>query len=101
MVKVTEKEYKFLIQISKSDYSSDGHGFNDWITDFDYNMKSVRGLIPSLVEKGIIRYEEKSGINDEKGREMACAWFNDEYQDIENHKIKNILINKLNFNEVA
>ena len=57
-VKLTQKEYDFLNQIVKSDYSTDGQGFVDYITDFDYTMKTVRGLIPSLVEQGVISYDE-------------------------------------------
>ena len=90
MVKVTQKEYDFLNQIKNSDYSSDGHGFNDYITGYDYDMKIVRGLIPSLIEKGIIRYEENTGIPDYRGVEMPSADIRNNYQDIENHKLKNI-----------
>ena len=53
-------------------------------------MKTVRGLIPSLIEKGIISYVEESGIEDCRGRDMAVADINEQYSDIENHKLINI-----------
>ena len=89
-MKLTQKEYDFLNQIVKSDYSTDGQGFVDYITDFDYTMKTVRGLIPSLVEKGVISYDEESGIEDSRGRDMAVAYINEQYSDIKNHKLINI-----------
>ena len=90
MEKVTKKEYDFLNKIKNSDYSGDGCGFTDYITDYDYDMKVVRGLIHSLVEKGIIVYSDDCGINDSKGRAMASADVTENYQDIENHKLINI-----------
>ena len=89
-IKVTKKEYEFLTDIMNSDYSSDGYGFNDYITDYDYDMKVVRGLIPSLVEKGIIHYNEDSGVSDCKGKTMAGVYVEDKYQDIDNHKLINL-----------
>ena len=88
-MKVTQKEMEFLNQIADSDFSWDDT-VNDYITDYEYNMKSVRGLIPSLVEKGIIQYEEHCGVEDEKGRNMAWACVNDKFLDWENCKFKNI-----------
>lgn len=86
MVKVTEKEMAFLEQIKFSDYSGDGFGFTDYITDYDYDMKVVRGLIPSLVEKGIIVHNDDCGIDDCTGKPMASAYVTEDYMDIENHK---------------
>tara|TARA_R100001163_G_scaffold22513_1_gene19044 strand:- start:5631 stop:5909 length:279 start_codon:yes stop_codon:yes gene_type:complete len=89
-MKVTKKEYEFLTDIMNSDYSSDGHGFNDYITEHDYDMKVVRGLIPSLVEKGIIVYNEDTSSVDCEGNTMAGAYVEDKYQDIDNHKLINL-----------
>ena len=89
-MQVTKKEYQFLTQIKKSDFSGDGEGLCDYITDHDYNMKSVRGLIPSLVDKGILNYTENSGIEDINGVEMPWAEIVDEYYDFDNHKLTNI-----------
>ena len=48
MTKVTEKEMAFLENITCSDYSDDGFGFTDYITDYDYDMKVARALAVSL-----------------------------------------------------
>ena len=90
MTKVTKKEMEFLKQISTSDISSDGNGFVDYICDIDYDMKSVRGLIPSLIDKGIIDYEERCGVDDMYGREMAWAEIKPQYSDMENLKLINL-----------
>ena len=90
MVKVTEKENEFLQEIVTSDFSYDGWGFTDYITDYDYDMKVVRGLISSLVQKGIIEHLSNSGVTDEKGRYMALVEIAEEYSDIKNHKLINI-----------
>ena len=89
-MKVTKKEYQFLTTIKDSDYSSDGFGFSDYITDYEYNMKVARGLIPSLVEKGVIVYNEDSGVEDLAGKIMPSAYVTENYQDIENHKLINL-----------
>ncbi len=83
---ITEKEMAFLEQIKFSDYSGDGFGFTDYITDYDYDMKVVRGLIPSLVEKGIIVHNDDCGIDECTGKPMASAYVTEDYMDIENHK---------------
>jgi len=87
MTKVTEKEMAFLEQIVCSDYSYDGFGFNDYITHHEYDMRSVRGLIPHLIEKGIIVYDDDCGVEDIDGNPMAAAYVTEDYVDIENHKL--------------
>tara|TARA_R110000824_G_scaffold176451_2_gene355421 strand:+ start:1507 stop:1806 length:300 start_codon:yes stop_codon:yes gene_type:complete len=89
-IKVTKKEYEFLSQIKESDFSGDGEGLCDYITSYEYNMKSVRGLIPSLIEKGIINYDEHCGMEDIDGKEMAWATINDKYYDYDNHQLINL-----------
>ena len=89
-MKVTKKEFDFLNDIKNSDLSSDGQGFLDYMTDYDYDMKVVRGLIPSLIEKGIIVYDDDTGIPDEKGRSMAVVYIAEDYADTENHKLINL-----------
>ena len=79
----------FLNQISRGDFAWDDSVW-DYITDYDYDMKSVRGLIASLLLKSVISYEENSGIMDEKGREMAIAKIKDRFLDWDNNKLKNI-----------
>jgi len=87
MVKVTEKEMAFLKEIVTSDYSYDGFGFNDYITHHVYDMRSVRGIIPHLIEKNIINYDENCGVDDIDGKPMAWAEIREEYSDMENHKL--------------
>jgi hypothetical protein len=89
-MQVTEKEMAFLEQIKSSDYSGDGFGFTDYITDYDYDMKVVRGLIPSLIEKGIIVHNDDCGIDDYTGKTMAGAYVTEDYMDIANHKLINL-----------
>ena len=89
-MKVTKKEYEFLSQIKRSDFSGDGEGLCDYITGPEYKMKSVRGLIPSLIEKNIINYDENCGMEDIDGNEMAWATINDEYYDYDNHELTNL-----------
>ena len=86
-MKVTKKEMAFLKEIVTSDFSYDGFGFNDYITHHVYDMRSVRGLIPHLVEKNIINYDENCGMNDIDGKPMAWAEIREEYSDMENHKL--------------
>lgn len=89
MTKVTEKEMAFLENITCSDYSDDGFGFTDYITDYDYDMKVVRGLIPSLVEKGIIVYNDECDTDD-YGKPVGSAYVTEDYMDIASHKLINL-----------
>ena len=54
MKKVTELEFKILVNILNSDHSSDGFGLCGYIQHDENNMKQVRGALSSLVKKGII-----------------------------------------------
>ena len=101
-MKITQKEYKFLKQISTSDFANEGWcdadqgGVGDWVgadgkvnkpTD-EYNMKVVRGLMSSLEQKKVI---ELRGV--EEGHEgQPITWVNvhEDYCDTENCKLKNI-----------
>lgn len=90
MIKVTEKEMAFLEQIACSDFSSDGYGFCDYIQEAEgnggmgYNMKVVRGLIPSLVEKGIIDYDDDV---DGDGSGWAWAVIDIKFTDMKKYKL--------------
>ena len=101
-MKITTKEYKFLKQISTSDFANEGWcdadqgGVGDWVgadgkvnkpTD-EYNMKVVRGLMSSLEQKKVI---ELRGV--EEGHEgQPITWVNvhEDYCDTENYKLKNL-----------
>ena len=105
-MKITTKEYKFLKQISTSDFANEGWcdadqgGVGDWVgangkvnkpTD-EYNMKVVRGLMSSLEQKKVI---ELRGV--EEGHEgQPITWVNvhEDYCDTENYKLKNLTISK-------
>ena len=102
-MKITKKEYKFLTQISTSDFANEndwadaGEGVvGDWVgadgkvnlpTD-EYNMKVVRGLMSSLEQKKVI---ELRGT--EEGFEgQPITWVNvhQDYIDADNRKLTNI-----------
>ena len=93
MIKVTEKEYELLNSIATSDFSCDGYGFGDYISEdegnggWGYDMRVVRGLIPSLVEKGIIEYDDDV---DGDGSGLAWASINGKFRDKKNNKLINI-----------
>ena len=88
-VKITKKEHKFLTQISESDYSGDGDGFSDYITDLDYDMKVVRGLMSSLIQKGVIYIED--GSYNAKGEPIVWAAVQDAYFDMDEYKLTNLI----------
>ena len=59
-VKITILEKEVLLDIASSDHSSDQQGYvcyTDW-SYFSIPMKIVRGVISSLIKKGIIHYTE-------------------------------------------
>ena len=56
-VKVTELEAELLRYIEDADHSSDGHGLQGYIYKEDLDMNKFRGVISSLVKKGIIETE--------------------------------------------
>ena len=90
MVKITEKEMKFLKQISTSDFSNEGWNeaedgaIGDWVGDWGYDMRVVRGLMSSLQEKKIVELR-KEDYDD-------CTWvcINMDYLDVKNEKLINI-----------
>ena len=59
MVKVTEKEYELLknIQQDWQSQESDDGSLSAFVSNDEYDMKITRGLIGSLVKKGIITSE--------------------------------------------
>ena len=92
-VKVTKKEMEFLNAIANSDFSDDGYGFGDYVSEdegnsgWGYDMRVVRGLIPSLVEKGIIEYDD-----DVEGDGSGLAWagIDGKFRDEKNNTLINI-----------
>ena len=102
MVKITEKEMKFLKQISTSDFANEGGceaedgAVGDWVgadgkinkpTD-QYNMKVVRGLMASLKEKGVIELRgTEIGF---EGQPITWVNVHKDFCDVENEKLINI-----------
>ena len=90
MIKVTEKEMKFLKQISTSDFANEGWceaedgAIGDWVGDWGYDMRMVRGLMSSLQEKKIVE------LRKEDYDEGTWVCINMDYLDVENEKLINI-----------
>ena len=101
-MKVTQKEYDFLKQISTSDFANEGWAdaedgaVGDWVgadgkvnkpTD-DYNMKVVRGLMSSLEQKKVI--ELRGNEIGFEGQPITWVNVHIDYCDIENCKLINL-----------
>jgi len=57
---VTPLEAEILREIENSDHATDGYGLQGHIMHDEYDMKKYRGVLASLVKKGIIECEEYS-----------------------------------------
>lgn len=95
MKTITEKEYKFLKEMEQ-DYttqeSDDGLVYGYW-SDCTNDMKSVRGIVGSLVKKGIVWIElDQKGfvhpITKEKEPDIYIVGVFEEYGS--DYKLKNI-----------
>ncbi len=88
-MKVTKKEYDFLKQISTSDFANESWcdeecSIGDWVGDWGYDMRMVRGLMSSLQEKKVVElyrevYDEETWVSIHK-----------DYLDRENEKLINL-----------
>ena len=89
---VTTKEYNFLNQLADSCYSEwidDPCGaVGDWIAPCDYDMKVVRGLISSLLQKDVITIDEVDVEEDGFGHSWVSI--KKDFLDYENAELKNI-----------
>ena len=56
-IKLTEMEKEIIEFVVTSDHASDGHGLTGWICDYDFDMVVYRGVLSSLVKKGIVDVE--------------------------------------------
>jgi hypothetical protein len=89
-MKVTQKEYGFLKQISTSDFANEGwwedsdRAIGDWVGDWGYDMRVVRGLMSSLQEKKVI------GLYREVYDEETWVYVKKDYLDYENEKLINL-----------
>ena len=87
-MKVTKKEYKFLKQISTSDFANEvcweEESVGDWVGDWGYDMKVVRGLMSSLQEKKVVK------LTREDYDEETWVSINMNYLDVKNKKLTNL-----------
>tara|TARA_R110002020_G_scaffold65193_3_gene172261 strand:+ start:301 stop:645 length:345 start_codon:yes stop_codon:yes gene_type:complete len=79
-VKVTVSEMKIIEDIVYADHSSDGLGLCGYLYFKDYDMKKFRGVMASLVKKGVCRFDE---VDDVLGYEYLATWacILDEFQE--------------------
>jgi len=91
-IQVTTKEYSFLNQVANSCYSEwiddSCCSVGDWIAPCDYDMKVVRGIISSLLQKNIISIDERDIEEDGFGHSWVSI--NKDFIDYENAQLKNI-----------
>jgi len=57
MIKLTVMERQVVEWVSTSDHASDGHGLVGWISDYDFDMTVYRGVLSSLVKKGVVNVD--------------------------------------------
>ena len=69
-MKLTKYESKFLTIMAGSDFTGDGDAICDWLYKPDYekdmgiSMNKIRGVISSLIKKGILHEDEVSKQED-------------------------------------
>ena len=89
---VTNLEMQLLINLQNSEYTewlSDKEGWvGDYIAPCDYDMKTVRGVISSLLKKGVINITEHDKSEDGFG--YIWVAINTEYLNCETFSLKNI-----------
>jgi len=57
VVELTKMEMEIVDAIEMSDHSTDGHGLGGYIYKDEFPMKKYRGVISSLIKKGVIESE--------------------------------------------
>jgi len=75
MIKLTIKERQIVEWVSTSDHASDGHGLTGWISDDDFDMVVYRGVLSSLVKKGVVCVD-----NDDDGLNGSWVTIRSKYQ---------------------
>ena len=78
---VTEREALILRAIEDADHSTDGNGLQGHLEHDEWDMKIYRGVISSLIKKGIIEAEQMS-FNEMFGDGHHTTWcsVNSKYQ---------------------
>lgn len=56
-MKLTKLETKIVKDLAWSCHSSDGHGLGGWLNHYEYNMKTIRGVMASLIKKKVAFFE--------------------------------------------
>ena len=61
-ISVTKLEYKIIQHLLNSDFTTDGEGIRAYIDHDDFNMKTYRGVLSSLIKKGIIETSVENDV---------------------------------------
>jgi hypothetical protein len=95
MTTITPLEFKFIKDMVFSDHSTDGHGICMWVTAGYCSLRPNvwRGVVSSLMQKGIIGYSEADpgyrwqwdyeaamGFNERRMLQPAWVQIREEYQ---------------------
>jgi len=74
-VKATEKEAKVLRAIENSEFSDEGNGLCGYLWEDEFDMKIYRGVLASLVKKGVI------GVDDmeQDGEINTWVWIKNDF----------------------
>ena len=85
-INITKSEKEFLNRLASSEYCELEYQ-GDWVSNYDYDMKVVRGLMTSLAKKGIVHIDPDSEIGG-NGQPMTWVSIDEDYIDLETFKLK-------------
>ncbi len=89
MTKLTELEKEVLSEIVNSDISTDGCGLQGYIIHEWFPMKQYRGVISSLMKKGVVSFEYMDPRYHVGMMPMTYGTVCDEFQErVENYDAK-------------
>jgi len=89
--KVTMNEMEIIEDIIYSDHSSDGHGLCGYLYYSNYDMKKFRGVMASLVKKGVCSFDE---VDDDMIQSSPATWacILDEFQEEVEDRMEALLL---------
>ena len=93
-IKVTRKEEKVLRAIEDSTFSDEGNGLCGYLYEDEFDLKKYRGVLSSLVKKGIIGVERMED-NDETS---TWVWIKNEFVTTDSIGLDSLDDNKIQFN---